>query len=841
MGLSLDLNWVDYTVFVGFVALVIFVGLWKSVRTKSDTEQGGAQGYFLAGRGLAWWLVGFSLIAANISTEQFVGMSGSASNQVGLAIASYEWIAAVSLVIVAFVFLPKFLRAGVYTIPEFLEHRFTPGARWLMALCMMVMLVGVPTSAVIYSGAKTMCVCFANTEFTIAGHLIWLGDLTTACWIIGVLAAIYVFAGGLKACAWADLFQGSALIIAGLILAYLILVAVNGADPATLTPAQGMSQPSEPIPDSKEGMIESVQGGIERLYVLNNAPADQGGKLHMSRPATDMELPWTALLLGIWIPNLYYWGLNQYIVQRTLGSRSLAAGQKGLVFAAFLKLIIPFAVVIPGILAWNLYKEDLREEATTNMDQVVVVESFRDRDTTEAKPLYVKFDLNYAKLNPGAAEQMYRANCELLTREASTVVSTAAQAAQDALKPAKTDEASATEAVEKTPETTTIPTDTAWIPSTIYAQVEGTLSPPIPEPVAESSDASQPVVDTVDTSSSEPVSTDATTAAPETEDVAADTASDTAEEAESPAQSGIAKQEAENARRAAAAIDYIRQMNQSNPATMTPEQIFQANQVVIAEVSKQERMTDMFTGNSKISTELIGYDHNAAFPILMKKLLSGKTGYGLIGFILAAMFGAIVSSLAAMLNSASTIATMDIYNKLHRTASDGLLVFWGRIFIILFVGIAIWIAPKLGSPAFGGIFTFIQEFQGFISPGILAVFIFGMFIPWTPRACGVVGLLLSPIIYGVCKWACPLTIPFLGGGLGDVPVQEWAFLNRMALTFAIVVAVLLLMTIFRPMKRIAAQESEEATAVIELRTSWLAVFFGLVVIALTAWLYKIFW
>jgi Predicted symporter len=297
----------------------------------------------------------------------------------------------------------------------------------------------------------------------------------------------------------------------------------------------------------------------------------------------------------------------------------------------------------------------------------------------------------------------------------------------------------------------------------------------------------------------------------------------------------VSLQEVENAKRAAAAVDVIRQANASYPATMTPEQICAANGVILAEVGKRTELNELFAEQPRISTELVGYDHNAAFPILMKKLLSDWTGCGLIGFVLAAMFGAIVSSLAAMLNSASTIATIDIYNKLHRGASDRVLVLWGRFFVVLFVGIAIWIAPKLGSPAFNGIFSFIQEFQGFISPGILAVFLFGMFIPWAPRACGVVGLLLSPVIYGICKFACPIAIP----GLGDTPVQEWAFLNRMALTFVIVVAVLMVMTVTRPMKR--KDFRMPVSDAIELKTSWVAVVFGIVVVVVTGWLYKFFW
>src|SRR5512139_851599 len=220
---------VDILVFVAFVVSVIAIGLWKSKGEATHGEHG-AQDYFLAGRGLTWWLIGFSLIAANISTEQFVGMSGKAADWLGMAIASYEWMAAITLVIVAFLFLPTFLKSGIYTIPEFLEYRYNSFARTIMAICTMIILVGVPTASVIYSGAKVICVYFQGQ--TLLG--LDLGNIVVGCWIIGIASAIYVFAGGLKACAWADLIQGSALIVGGGIVMYYAMHALGQADAATL-------------------------------------------------------------------------------------------------------------------------------------------------------------------------------------------------------------------------------------------------------------------------------------------------------------------------------------------------------------------------------------------------------------------------------------------------------------------------------------------------------------------------------------------------------------------------------------------------------------------------------
>ena len=200
---------IDIIVFAAFIIAVVALGLYKS------RGENGSEGYFLAGRGLTWWLIGISLIAANISTEQFVGMSGSASGLSGLAIASYEWMAAITLVFVAFLFLPKFLKSGMYTVPQFLEYRFDALSRSVMSFMMVIVLVLVNITAVIYSGATV-----ADTVFGHSADLPIDLDISTCCWAIGIIAAVYVCAGGLKACAWADLLQGTALIVGGALIAY---------------------------------------------------------------------------------------------------------------------------------------------------------------------------------------------------------------------------------------------------------------------------------------------------------------------------------------------------------------------------------------------------------------------------------------------------------------------------------------------------------------------------------------------------------------------------------------------------------------------------------------------
>ncbi len=650
----------DIVVFVAFVVAVIAIGLWKSAGEQTHSEHG-AQDYFLAGRGLVWWLVGFSLIAANISTEQFVGMSGQAADWLGMAIASYEWMAAITLVVVAFLFLPKFLRSGIYTIPEFLEYRYNTFARTVMAICTLIILVGVPTASVIYSGAKVITVNFQGAS--LAG--LDLGSITVGCWIIGTLSAVYVFAGGLKACAWADLIQGSALIVGGTVIAYLAMKTLGTADPAALAA-------TATTPVSPEALAGA--GAWERLRLLN-AGDWSAGKLHMVKPATDPAIPWTALVVGLWIPNFFYWGLNQYITQRTLGSKSLAEGQRGVMFAAFLKLLIPFVVVIPGILAFNLFNRQLYEEGTRK--NAVTMKAFDAGDQ-----MVFPFTANFAKLNPQQAQAILAHNQSVL----------------------------------------------------------GVADPPAAAP-SESSDA-------------------------------------------------LAARNARLVERAA-------------------------------------------EKNLKVATRLVGYDYDAAFPTLIRQLL--PPGNGLKGFVLAAIFGAVVSSLASMLNSSSTIFAMDIFRKLKKNATQYQLVTVGRICVIVFILVAMLIAPKLDNPAFGGIFTFIQEFQGFISPGILAIFLFGVLVHKAPRACGTVGLLLNPVLYGLIKWADKVP------GLGSTRFGELAgvaFLNRMAICFA---AVLLVLTIMRLTMPMPAPVSLPVNTKINLESKGDVKVWGVVVVLLTLSLYAIFW
>ena len=320
------LTWIDGLVFAGFLLTVIVVSLYASRQERTS------QDYFLAGRQLGWVLIGFSLVASNISTEHFVGMAGAAFGKFGLAIAAYEWMASIMLVFVAWWFLPRFLSAGIYTMPEYLEYRFDAGTRTIMAVLLLFAYVLVFLATVIYSGALAL-----NTVFDLPSWFQSSFDLTeekadqwaliTGIWVIGVVAGSYTIYGGLKAVVWSDLIQGIALLLGAALVAWLGLSALGNGD---------------------------VIAGWTSFAIHNEE------KLHTILPWNHPDLPWIAVFVGgLWIPNLFYWGLNQFITQRTLAAKNLAEGQKGIFFAALLKLSIPFIIVLPGIMAFQLYGDQI--------------------------------------------------------------------------------------------------------------------------------------------------------------------------------------------------------------------------------------------------------------------------------------------------------------------------------------------------------------------------------------------------------------------------------------------------------------------------------------------------
>ncbi len=296
----------DLIVFAAWILFMMGFGIWISRQGSQKTTQD----YFLASKALPWWAVGGSLIASNISAEQFIGMAGS-GYVVGLAIASYELMAALTLVIVAKYFLPIYLEKGIYTMPQFLEERFDHRVRTGLAIFWVLLFVFVNITSVLYLGGLALQ--------TIMGIPLLAGIIGLA-----IFASTFSIVGGLKAVVWTDVIQVVVLIAGGLLASVLVLQALGG------------------------GFV----AGLETLY--QKAPEKFDMILSKSNPEY-MNLPGISVLVGgLWIANLYYWGNNQYIIQRALAAKTLKEAQNGTVFAGFLKLLLPLIVVIPGIAAFVL-------------------------------------------------------------------------------------------------------------------------------------------------------------------------------------------------------------------------------------------------------------------------------------------------------------------------------------------------------------------------------------------------------------------------------------------------------------------------------------------------------
>ena len=469
---------IDIVVFVSYCVLILAIGLYVS-RNKNGKKKT-AEDYFLAGKSLPWWAVGASLIAANISAEQFIGMSGSGF-ALGLAIASYEWTAAITLLIVAKYFLPIFIEKGLYTIPEFIEKRYSTNLKTILAVFWIALFVFVNLTTVLYLGGKALDTVIGTGDGSI---------LITSIVGLALFAAAYSLWGGLAAVAWTDVVQVVVLIFGGFMMTYYALLFVSGDANSWLV---GLKDVYNTVPERFSMILSKGE-----IFTPNGKDAW-------------WDLPGLAVLVGgIWVANLYYWGFNQYIIQRTLAAKSLREGQKGLVFAAFLKLLIPIFVVLPGIIAY-----------------VMVL----DPETG-----------NFIKES---------------------------------------------------------------LPSSFLAS-DGSIS------------------------------------------------------------------------------------------------------------------------------------NDNASPWLIKTIIP----IGLKGLILASLAAAIVSSLASMINSTSTIFTMDIYKSLiNKQATDDQMVKVGRISGFVALMIALVIAPQLGS--LGQVFQFIQEYTGVVSPGILAVFLMGLFYKKATNNAAILGVLIS--------------------------------------------------------------------------------------------------
>lgn len=315
----------DYIVFLTYFLIVSFYGYWIYTRKKKSEVD--SKDFFLAEGALTWWAIGASLIASNISAEQFIGMSGSGF-ALGLAIASYEWMAAATLIIVAIFFLPIYLRNKIYTMPQFLSQRYNPTVATIMAVFWLLVYIFVNLTSILYLGALAVD--------TISG----LGF--TTCVIGLAIFAVFITLGGMKVIGYTDVIQVVVLTLGGLATTYLALELVSdkilnsgGVWEALGYVKENASDHFHMILEQGQMMIPNGQGGTEDAY---------------------QKLPGLAVIVGaMWIANLNYWGCNQYITQRALGA-DLPTARSGLLFAAFLKLLMPVIVVLPGIAAYVLYK-----------------------------------------------------------------------------------------------------------------------------------------------------------------------------------------------------------------------------------------------------------------------------------------------------------------------------------------------------------------------------------------------------------------------------------------------------------------------------------------------------
>lgn len=304
----------DYIVFLFYFIVVSAYGYWvyrRKHQVKQDTKD-----FFLAEGSLTWWAIGASLIASNISSEHFIAQSGSGF-AMGLAIASYEWMAAATLVIVAVFFLPIYLRNKIYTMPQFLSERYNDTVSTLMAIFWLLVYVFVNLTSIFFLGALAI--------ETISG-------IPFQTCVVGLaIFSVVITLGGMKVIGYTDVVQVAVLVLGGLVTCYLAL-----------------------------DLVSDKMGGSGVLSALPMLKAKAGDHFHMIFHEGDtyyQDLPGMAVLFGgLWINNLNYWGCNQYIVQRALGA-DLKTARSGLIFAAFLKLLIPLIVVIPGIAAYVLYQQ----------------------------------------------------------------------------------------------------------------------------------------------------------------------------------------------------------------------------------------------------------------------------------------------------------------------------------------------------------------------------------------------------------------------------------------------------------------------------------------------------
>ena len=346
----------DYLVFAIYIVILVGMGMFLS-RSKKGEEKSSTD-YFLAGNTLTWWAVGASLIAANISAEQFIGMSGSAFKS-GIAMAAYELMAAATLIVVGKFLLPLMIEKKVFTIPQFLRERYNWGVGLAFSIFWLFLYVFINLTSVSWLGALAIKQILGLPA--IMGSFLGMPVDMTLMWIILILfliAGIYSIYGGLASVAWTDVMQVTFLVGGGLITAYAALDVIGsslGIEGGAVGAFQEIFTHLGSIPGDHHFNLV-----VERnadLYPDINGIIDETGAVAAGQPGSDpyFDIPGIVVIVGaLWLTNLGYWGFNQYIIQKGLAAKSLDEAKKGMIFAAFLKILIPFIVCIPGVCAFYI-------------------------------------------------------------------------------------------------------------------------------------------------------------------------------------------------------------------------------------------------------------------------------------------------------------------------------------------------------------------------------------------------------------------------------------------------------------------------------------------------------
>jgi len=304
----------DLMMVAAYVVFIVGLGFHFAKRTKTTDD------YFLAGRSLTWWLIGFSLFASNVSSSTLVGLSSAAFSS-GISVYNYEWMAALVLIVFLVFFLPFYLKTRVYTLPEFLERRFDQRSRYYLSALLIFLNITVDTAGALYAGALVVRILYPSVP-------LWQSVI-----VLGVLAGVYTVAGGLRAVVYTDAVQAVLLLLGACLVAVMSFDAIGGSWSA----------------------------------VVARVPASD---LSIIRPASDPVMPWPGLVTGVFLLGFYFWGTNQFMVQRALGAKDLHHGRWGALFAGLLKLPVIFIMVLPGIFGRLLYPPSEYPALAQNSDLI---------------------------------------------------------------------------------------------------------------------------------------------------------------------------------------------------------------------------------------------------------------------------------------------------------------------------------------------------------------------------------------------------------------------------------------------------------------------------------------